>query len=245
MYTLHIQNEKVRSNVALIVETIRHHQLQKHQELKQKTLEFTISLKTGILHSHAALTSEGKPILIHLDLDKHYVRISEIQGAKPFNLQQMDPKGRQVLLETAHYLKEALLHLHNIQEFAHIEFEASMDEIVGRELLQESWHFVERSDVELMLLNTPPGTYLFRKDRFASVMEEILSAAKKSRIRCFTLSYLDQSGQVREKTIVTWRDHWIFYDDDPTLSGQFFDSLENLLASLGQVLIRPLPALRR
>jgi hypothetical protein len=85
----------------------------------------------------------------------------------------------------------------------------------------------------------------FRKDRFASVMEEILSAVKKSRIRCFTLSYLDQRGQVREKTIVTWRDHWIFYDDDPTLAGQFFESLETLLASLGQVLKTSLPALRR
>ena len=101
-----------------------------------------------------------------------------------------------------------------------------------------------RGKMQLMLLNTSPGTYLFRKDRYAGVMEEIISAAKKSRIRCFTLSYLDPARQVREKTIVSWKDHWLFYDDDPTLSGNYFESLEHLLSSMGTALKRPLPALR-
>jgi hypothetical protein len=155
----------------------------------------------------------------------------------------MDPRGRQVLSETSHYLKSALMQLHDIREFAHLEFE-SMDEILGRDILRDGWHAIERSAAELMLLNATPGTYLFRKDRFATVMEELLSSAKKSRIRCFTLAYLDDAKQVREKTIVTWKDHWLFYDDDPTLEGKCFGSLEQLLASLGPILKKPLPALK-
>ncbi|HEY5235987.1 MAG TPA: SH2 domain-containing protein, partial [Rhabdochlamydiaceae bacterium] len=129
-------------------------------------------------------------------------------------------------------------------EFSHIEFEPSVQEIIGRDFLQEAWHAVKREDAELMLLNTAPGTYLFRKDRFAGVMEEIISAAKKSSVQCITLSYLDPKGQVRDRTIVTWKDHWLFYDDDPTLSGRYFESLEHLLSSMETVLKRPLPALR-
>ena len=86
----------------------------------------------------------------------------------------MDPKGRRVLSETCRYLKAALMHLHDIHELAHIEFEPSIHEIIGQELLQEAWHAVQREDAELMLLNTSPGTYLFRKDHFASVMEETI-----------------------------------------------------------------------
>lgn len=240
MYTLHIQNENVRKNLALVVETIRHSKSQTAHEQHKKTLEFSIDLQTGLLQLPKA---GNKRIQIHLDLDKHRVSISDLQDHQLFNFEKMDLHGRQVLSETAHYLKLALLHLHSIQEFAHIEFKESLDEIMGRELLREGWHAVERNEAELMLLNSTPGTYLFRKDRFARLMEEILSSAKQSRIRCYTLSYLDPQRQVREKTIVTWKDHWIFYDDDPTLSGKYFESLETLLTSLGTLLKKPLPVL--
>ncbi len=243
MYKLHIQNETVRMNIALIIDTIRHQRKlpQRHSEQRQKTLAFTIDLKTGELRE---ASMEGKSIEIHLDLDKQQVRVTEKPDAKQFNLEVMDPKGRKVLSETCHYLKSALMYLHDIHEFSHIEFEPSVQEIMGRDFIQEAWHAVEREDAEMMLLNTEPGTYLFRKDHFAAVMEEIISAAKRLRVRCLTLSYLDLEGQVREKTIVTWKDHWLFYDDDPTLSGRYFESLEHLLSSMGAVLKRPLPALR-
>ncbi len=243
MYKLHIQNESVCLNIALIIDRIKHQRLHKSQEQRKKTLYFGLDLKTGILHLPAE--THYKAIQIHLDLDKHDVRITEKHLAeKVFDMEGMDAKAIQVLSETCAYLKSALAHLHDIHELVHIEFEPSLDMITGRALLQEAWHAIEREDAELMLLNTPPGTYLFRKDRFAGVMEEILSGAKKSRIKCFTLTYLDPENQVRDKTIVAWKDHWLFYDDDPKLSGKYFQTLEDLLASLGTLLKRPLPALK-
>jgi hypothetical protein len=243
VHKLHIQNETVRKNVALIVDTIRQQRKlpQRQSEQQQKTLEFIMDLKTG---EFKTTSSAGKSIEIHLDLDNSQVQVTEKQDGRQFNLEEMDPKGRRVLSETCHYLKAALSHLHDIHELAHLEFEPSVQEIVGRNLLQEAWHAVQREDAELMLLNTSPGTYLFRKDHFASVMEEVISRSKKSQVRCFTLSYLDPEAQVRDRTIVTWKDHWLFYDDDPTLSGRHFESLEDLLSSMGTVLKRPLPALR-
>lgn len=243
MYKLHIQNEKVRINIALIIETIQQEGRAPgpQQALHQKTLSFALDPRTGLLQREA---SQKRLIEIHLDLDKREVRITEKGSEQLFNLEEMQPKGEQVLSETCHYLKLALAHLHDIHELAHLELDPSMNEIAGRTLLHEAWHAIERQDAELILLNTMPGTYLFRKDRFAGVMEEILSAAKRTRIKCITLTYLDPQGQVRDKTIVAWKDHWLFYDDDPTLSGSYFQSLEDLLFSLGNVLKRPLPSLK-
>lgn len=242
MYKLHIQNEKVRCNIALIIETIRRQgHTRPEKEQRRTTLSFALDPQTGLLQLE---TPHQRLIEIHLDLGKREVRVVDKGSEQLFNLEEMQPKGQQILSETCHYLKLALAHLHDIHEMAHVELEPSMDEIKGRILLHEAWHALERQDAELILLNTMPGTYLFRKDRFAGVMEEILSAAKQTRIKCLTLTYLDPQGQVRDKTIVVWKDHWLFYDDDPTLSGSYFQSLEDLLFSLGNVLKRPLPTLK-
>jgi hypothetical protein len=239
MFKLHIQNEKVRANIALIIETIRHQKPGHERELHKLSLSFALDPQTGLLR----LEAPGL-IDIHLNIDEREVRVVKRETEHLFNLQEIDPSAQQVLSETCHYLKLALGHLRHIHELAHIELDPSMDEIKGKSLIHEAWHAIERKDAELILLNTMPGTYLFRKDRFAGVMEEILSAAKKSRIFCLTLTYLDPEGQVRDKTIVTWKDHWLFYDDDPTLSGSYFHSLEDLLFSMGSVLKRPLPAVK-
>jgi hypothetical protein len=241
VYKFHIQNETVRMNIALIVDSTRH---QRRLNQRRQSLEFVIDLKTGKLSLLPTTPVDHRVIQIHLDLDQQQVYVTDTRNAKEFNLEEMAPQGRQVLAETCHCLKTALMQLHDINEFTHVEFDPSVEKIVDRNFVQEAWHVVEREEAELMLLNTKPGTYLFRKDRFAGLMEEMLSAAKRSRIRCFTLCYLDPSKQVRERTIVNWNSHWLFYDDDPTLSGHYFESLEHLLTSMRTVLKIPLPALK-
>ncbi|MBS0649145.1 MAG: hypothetical protein JSS10_07990 [Verrucomicrobia bacterium] len=241
MYKLHIQNEKVRANIALIIETIRHLKQGQGRELHVLSLSFALNPRTGLLQIEPL---ERKLIDIHLDVHQREVCVVERGTEHLFDLQEIDPQAQQVLSETCHYLKLALGHLRDIHEIVYIQLDPSMDEIKGKSLIHEAWHGLERKDAELILLNTMPGTYLFRKDRFAGVMEEILSAVKKSRIFCLTLTYLDPEGQVRDKTIVTWKDHWLFYDDDPTLSGNYFQSLEDLLFSMGSILKRPLPAVK-
>lgn len=108
--------------------------------------------------------------------------------------------------------------------------------------LKKAWHVVNREEAEHLLLTAAVGSYLFRKDHFASCLEEILSTAKKQPLHCYTLTYLDHDHQVRDKTLVSWNHHWQFYDDDPSLTGRAFPSLEALLESLGSTLKFPLSA---
>jgi hypothetical protein len=235
MYKLHIPNEHVRSNVAVILEALKRQR--KIQEERQKTLTFAIDLETGMLHPPL---KEKKEMLVdlHLDLDRHQVRFHE---KEPFILEK---KAQHLLAETCHQIELAFFHIHSLGELIHLEFEPSLDEIKGREMLHAAWYAVEREDAERFLLQGTPGTYLFRKDRFAGCLEEILATAKKARIKCYTLTYLDASGQVRDKTMVHWSGKWMFYDDDPTLSGDQFRSLEDLLKTVSSDLKRPLQAIK-
>jgi hypothetical protein len=243
MRKLAIQNEMVRMNVALVIETVRRRRLSKEE--RAATLSFVIDRRTGAFQAPPTGPAEDYKLFeLHLDLNKREAYITETEQGVVFNESELDKKSRQVLSETCHQLKLILGHLHSIQDLGHLELDPSLEGIKGRSLLHESWHALDREDAERVLLNTTPGTYLFRKDRFAGCLEEILAAAKKSRIKCYTLTYVDPKGQVRDKTMVHWDTHWLFYDDDPKLSGNYYSSLEELLLSMGAILKRPLEALK-
>jgi hypothetical protein len=114
------------------------------------------------------------------------------------------------------------------------------DKAKSHAFLKKAWQFMEREEAEKILLAKGVGTYLFRKDHFASCLEKILSGAKKASIECYTLAYLDATHAVREKTVVSWDGKWLFYDDDPSLTEKSYSSLKNLLGSLGSTLKMPL-----
>lgn len=241
MVKLHIQNENVRINIATVIEALR-----KRRPLKEehkRVVSLAVHRETGVLYS-GVLEGEGyKPIQLHLDHLHHKVYITE-DHEKKFDLEQLEKKGQHVLAETCHQLELILLKLHSIGELIHVEFDPSLDEVKGRLILHEAWHAITREEAESFLLSTNPGTYLFRKDRFAGCLEEILSAAKKIRIKCYTLTYLDTEKIVRDKTIVHYLGRWMFYDDDPTLSGDYYRSLDDLLMSVSAILKRPLQAIK-
>ena len=104
-------------------------------------------------------------------------------------------------------------------------------------LLQKAWRKVKREEAEEILLSKPVGTYLFRKDHYASCLEEILAGAKQADLKCYTLAFLDTDYQVRERTVVSFKGKWLFYDDDPSLEEPSFISLEELLKSLPPIAI--------
>lgn len=102
-------------------------------------------------------------------------------------------------------------------------------EILQDQLIKQTWHSVSREEAESLLLKQPAWTFLFRKDHFALVLQEILRRGLKKTLRCYTLSYLDAEGIVRDKTVVFIDQKWMFYDDDPTLSSPSFLSLDGLI----------------
>jgi hypothetical protein len=229
MLTLNIQNPQVRANIIQVIKAVK----KERQSVVEKRKQLVMSLnpKTGLWYCDPI-----EPLVIDLviDLDLHGVSI--IEKGIPFNIEKLDRSARQVISETCAILKQTLSSLHDIRELAYFELSEDGD----RGHLKEAWFAVSRMEAEKLLLNTKPGTYLFRKDVFAGCLEGLLVSAKQETIRCFTLTYMDIEGQVRDKTIIQWKGHWMFYDDDPTLSGDYYLSLNDLLMSLGSVLKKPL-----
>ena len=204
MYKFQIQNEHVRLNVHTIANSL-------HQ------LTFDIDKETGRL-------TPGT--LLEIRIEKN--RVTPYEKEPLF----LSKKAQHILDQTCHQIELALSHVHTLQELSHLEFDPSLDEIQAREMLHAAWYAIGREDAERFLLAQEKGTYLFRKDRFAGCLEEILVTAKKTKIKCYTLTYLDMKGQVRDKTIVHWSGMWMFYDDDLTLSGDHCSSLQALVSSL-------------
>jgi hypothetical protein len=167
------------------------------------------------------------PIELCLDLDNRNVSLDVAEISKTAN---------RILVETCEQIKKALSSIHNLRELAYFELPPPND----RSLLHEAWFAVDRTDAEKLLQNALPGSYLFRKDPYAGCLEEIIATARKERVKCYTLTYVDQKAQVHDKTIVQWKEHWMFYDDDPTLSGDYYFTFDELLTSLGSELKRPL-----
>jgi hypothetical protein len=99
---------------------------------------------------------------------------------------------------------------------------------------------ISREEAERLLTQEPVGTFLFRKDHYAYVLEDILKRGQKISLHCFTLTYLDAEKIVRDRTVVYVHHTWMFYDDDPTLSGPSWNSVEHLLKSVAAVAKNPL-----
>ncbi|MGD0665083.1 MAG: hypothetical protein ABSA17_05070 [Rhabdochlamydiaceae bacterium] len=54
------------------------------------------------------------------------------------------------------------------------------------------------------------------------------------------MTYLDKDKIVRDRTVVFANQQWTFYDDDPTLSGPSYKSVEELVKSMGAMAKYPL-----
>jgi len=231
MPTLNIQNPQVRANFVEVIEAVKKERVAVME--KQKRVSLSLNPKTGLWHREpiASLAVE-----LVIDLNQHQVSIFE--KGLPFNMENLDKSARHIVSETCEVLKKAVSAIHDIRELVYYELSYEVD----RGLLKEAWVAASRDEAEKLLANAKPGTYLFRKDVFASCLEELLVSAKQELIKCFTLTYLDVQGQVRDKTIIQRKGHWMFYDDDPTLSGDYYLSFDDLLLSLGSVLKKPLNA---
>jgi len=104
---------------------------------------------------------------------------------------------------------------------------------------QMLWN-VSREEAEKLLSKEAIGTFLFRKDHYALVLQDILRRGLKVSLQCFTLTYLDPERIVRDRTVVYVHHTWMFYDDDPSLSGPAWDSVQGLLRSVEAVVRYPL-----
>lgn len=108
----------------------------------------------------------------------------------------------------------------------HINAEANPTD---QNVLFQAWHYMDRMQAENLLLDKPVGTYLFRKDPYAGLLEQELEKQLGFKLKCFTLTYSKQDQQICDCTILHANGVWQIYDDDPSLNQRNFSSLVELL----------------
>lgn len=109
-----------------------------------------------------------------------------------------------------------------------------------KDIIHEAWHGVDRLGAESILLNNPEGSFIFRKDEFAGILETQLSEQLHTRVSAFTLSCLEKNHHFAEFTIVCKDHHFQIYDDNPELQGSSYSSIEALLADREVPLLNPI-----
>jgi hypothetical protein len=107
-------------------------------------------------------------------------------------------------------------------------------------IINRLWHPCDRYEAEESLLTQPIGSYLFRKDRFASMLEEKLSLSHREEISLWTISVLSGEKQCSDYTVVLKQGKWQVYNDDVYLTQPMFDSLGLLLGHYKHLLRYPL-----
>ena len=62
-----------------------------------------------------------------------------------------------------------------------------------RNILNDAWHDANRMQAESLLEGKPVGTYLFRKDPYAAILEKQLEEQMNKKIQCFTFDLFSRA----------------------------------------------------
>jgi hypothetical protein len=242
MLKVHVQSEQVRRNIDLFQQMIRQYKSSLEEE-HSKAYTTYVNRLTGAMRFSDRMgveQKEWKPVILRIDLDQHEVVVSEGKN-RAFECGDLEPTAYRIMAETFHVIEEIAKEVHDLREFSEIELEPPMAPVYSRDLVHEAWHQVDRIGAEELLKEHSTGSYLFRKDSYAHVLEHELTVALKTPVKCLTLSYLGEGSQVHDTTIVTFNNRWLIYNDDPNLSSEkSFSSIGELLGSLSEKLTKPL-----
>jgi hypothetical protein len=226
-----VYNPIVRKNIELFKQLVER---QTHkQERGMRALAASINCLTGdFSFAHeAGAQKEWKAVLLQVN-DQGELELSE--GAQEFLFQYTDLQlaAYQVMLETIEKLNQILKHLrpldaeHIYREMQRLEIEFSKD------IVHESWHQVDRAEAEFLLQGHPVGTFLFRRDEYAAILEDQLRVSLELSIKCVTLTFLGPKGKVSDLTLVRKEQHWVIYNDDPSLEGPAFPTIYAIIEKM-------------
>ena len=250
-----ILDKEVRRNIELFRHLI-HRQAGKAKRFFQtarKTYKGYVNCKTGQfrfseLEKNEVLSKEWKPIVIQLrPSEEGAFEVITPDQEDQFDCSQFDEKSYALLTKTLHVLNQLAYdpkHGKNpfwvLKHIAVLDLGTAEEDESERNFIHEAWHQVDRFNAEYLLSKREVGTYLFRKDEFAQILEDILNENRTTPITCITLTFRDWDKKIGEKTLVYKENQWLFFNDDTTLSGKTYPSVRDLLASLGNIIKKPL-----
>lgn len=248
-----ILDKRVRHNLSLLKHLI-HREAEKHSryfEVAKKSFRAFVNRKTGDfrfyeLEKRELPEREWQEVTLHLCPNEEGA-FEVLTDPKCFDCSSLEKEAYEVLTKTVHILnqisydpKQGKNPFWVLRNVAKLDFLLTDREEKKRNAIYEAWYDVDRLRAEQLLQGHPIGTYLFRKDEFAQYLEDELNKSSSTPITCITLTYSDWDKQMREKTLIFYQNKWQFYDDDPELEGTSFETVEELLATLGDHLRGPL-----
>lgn len=253
-----IFDKRVHKNLALFRHLI-HRQAEKPNRFYQvakKTYKAFVNCNTGEMRfedldkKRSYPKGEWKPILIQLrPSEEGAFEIISPENAEAFGCEDLKEEAYVLLTKTIHILnqlaydpKQGKNPFWVLRHIAHVDFVLSEEEEGQRNLVHDAWHNIDREYAEYLLKWTEPGTYLLRKDEFAQILEDCLNETLPDPVTCITLTYRDWKEKISEKTLIFKDQKWLFYNNDPDLTGPNFDTVKELLATMEKELKRPLLA---
>ncbi len=235
-----VYSPNVRKNIELFKRVVERQSLMQNREMRE--LAAFINCATGdfSFSQDVAKNSEWKAVRLQIN-DQGALEVSDSAQDNLFQYTDMQQAAYQVMIETIGKLNQVLEHAGALfdsnrifREFQNLEIEFSKD------IVHEAWHQIDRIESELLLQKHPIGTFLFRKDDFAVILEQQLRLNSPSSIKCITLTFLGPKKKVSDFTLVRKDGNWVIYDDDPSLSSPSYPTIYALLESLKHLLKIPL-----
>lgn len=194
--------------------------------------------------------SDEKPLWIPLSFTLYHLHDSKIMGCEVKAgaiASAISSQAQDVLDQTVKTIRLMARMLPRLQTFPKLLEAFSIDDLEidqakkdDPDLIHHAWHDLDRLETEALLSRYPVGSYLFRKDGFAVILEHQLQTVHHEGLICITLSYVADKDQISEVTLVHAPDGWLMYNDDPNLREGRFEKIEDLLKGLNTQLRYPL-----
>ncbi len=232
-----VQNATVGKNIELFKRAIEKLGVQNQVRpgFEKTGLHGFVNCVTGEIcfEPQVQTTSEKwKPIYLYVSEEGDFLVIGVDEAQ--FSLDDFFPSAYSSMIETVRILNYVLQLLQGRADVDLLLKQLSGLEIaISKDIIHDAWHQVDRIGAERLLEKQVSGTYLFRKDEYAAILEDQLMVQHKMPIKCLTLSYIDKKSRVVDLTVVKKEDRWLYYDDDPSLTGPLFPDVVALLDSRG------------
>ncbi len=247
---VHVRNEVLRSNLELLKNLLNY--IEKLPAKSIDDVEAFVEVSSGsLMPSLEVKTTNSQWRTIRIRWIASKTRESGFfevydqgnEGAILFHSGDLSNEANTVLSETIHTINHIVSQRISESGFEQAILSLKQIEIISPDselFLTMYYPHMNREMAEKWLEGRPCGTYLFRKDPFANILEEELIMRFIEPIRCFTLTAILDEGKVIDYTVVERLGRYQVYNDDPQLTKPCFSSLIDLLGSLFEVCKIPL-----
>lgn len=245
-----IENDRVRKNIELFLHLLnRFRAANERKRLQDKVYRAYINRVNGEIFFSDLMPelahmnkSDWKMIEFRCDptVKKLTFEISEVVGdTSSFHYEELTPLACKTLAETVHMLNRCASLFpsasdidHQLEDLSALQIETSYQKN-PYDLIHAAWHSMDRWQAEELLFNHPYGSFIFRKDEYCKLLEELLVQRHHRDIKCFTLTFIEPQRKISDLTIVFDSDHCLIYNDDPSLTGgKSYPDLQTLLSDL-------------